>query len=167
MSTQIDLLGNFTTAGQELFKKRSASIVHSLNARMRKRGVSGRLSLDVGRAALAEGVGKPCRYCRERIKIATMSGDHPIPISRGGDPFLIVCICKSCNEIKGEIPDDEFLRFIAFINTFSPESRADLLRRLHMGAFGIRTMARQAGRMMYEKKAGAKKASPVEKGEFF
>ena len=102
MATQFDLLPGFTIAGKEKFIKRANSLIGGLNARMKKKGFAGNLPRAKGRAALAAGLGKPCRYCREVIKISTMSPDHPTPLSRGGEPFDIEIICLSCNEIKAE-----------------------------------------------------------------
>ena len=51
---------------------------------------------------------------------------------------------------------------MAFINTLAPEGRADILRRLHAGAYGIRMMAQFAGR-----KFGGREAAKVKAGQEF
>jgi 5-methylcytosine-specific restriction endonuclease McrA len=154
---QFDLPG-FTTEGQKLFRKRSQQLIGALNQRMKKKGFKGRLALASGRAALAKGVGKPCRYCGERIKIKTMSPDHPTPLARGGNAWEIECICRSCNEIKSELMAEEFQALLNFIKTLCPEAQADLKRRLHAGAFGIRMMAQRAGRKYVKKEKAAEPA---------
>ena len=157
------VLPGFTSDGQKLFLRRSGSIIHSLNAKMRKGGIGGRLSLRSGRDVLAAGIAKPCRYCSKIIKILTMSADHPMPVARGGDPFMIDCICRSCNEIKGELASDEFQKLMVFIRSLAPEGGADLLRRLHAGAFGIRMMAQQRGREFKGRKKKADGARSLDR----
>jgi hypothetical protein len=134
ITMQMPLLPGFTTRGQKLFKKRSAQAVYNINARLKKIGLTARITLEAGRAALAAGVGKPCRYCKELIKIATMSPDHPTPVSRGGDPLKIECICLSCNHEKGELDSAEFERFYAHVRTYRPESQRYIHGMMRAGA---------------------------------
>lgn len=154
---QFDLPG-FTTKGQQLFRKRSQQLIGALNQRMKKKGFKGSLSLADGRAMLAKGLGQPCRYCGERIKISSMSPDHPTPLGRGGNPWDIECICYRCNKMKSELIPDEFLRFLFFLKSLSEEAQKDIKGRLSAGAFGIRMMAQMAGRKYAKKEKAAEPA---------
>jgi hypothetical protein len=132
ITMQISLPG-FTTKAQQKFNKRSGQLVAALNQRMRKKGFSGNLPLKKGREILASGVGQPCKFCGERIKISTMSPDHPMPIARGGDPWTMECICISCQREKGELTAEEFAQFLADVRKYSPEAQADIHQRMRAG----------------------------------
>ena len=162
--TQITLPG-FTTKGQALFMKRSGQLIHSLNARMRKKEFTGRMSLTVGREVMARGVGKPCRYCGVIIKISTMSPDHPTPISKGGDPWTIECICINCQLVKGELDADEMTRFMAHVRTYSPESQRHILGMMKGGAAYQRVLAISRGKFKRKKlETGVSDGGSIQEG---
>jgi hypothetical protein len=148
---QFDLPG-FTTKGRKFFIKRSQQLICSLNQRMKKKGFKGSLPLAEGRAALAKGVGQLCRYCRETIKISTMSPDHSTPLVRGGNPWEIECICIGCNREKGELTAEEYVRFLAHIKTYTPEAQEYIHRMMKAGGSFIRMRARMDGMAMRERK---------------
>lgn len=97
------LVGTFTAKETAKFYKQASRIIHNLNARMRKLGFQGKMDLGAGRAMLLAEVGGPCRYCKQRIKVSTMTLDHPIPLARGGNPWVLEVICDDCNRIKGGV----------------------------------------------------------------
>lgn len=133
ISDQMVLLTDFTSASQRRFNDRSRSIQTSLNSRMKKAGFSGSISLLACRTILAAAVMRPCLYCGEIIKVATMSADHAMPIARGGEPFEIVCCCTQCNRRKGELSEDEYRALMAFVGSLAPEAQASIWRRLAAG----------------------------------
>jgi hypothetical protein len=151
---QFDLPG-FTTEGQKFFLKRSQELINSLNQRLKKKGFKGRLPLADGRAALAKGVGKPCRYCREIIKISTMSPDHPTPLVRGGEPWDIECIDVGCNREKGELTAEEYVRFRAHVLTYTPEAQEYIHRMMKAGGAFFKMRARMDGMAARERKEKA------------
>ncbi|HVN82279.1 MAG TPA: HNH endonuclease [Terriglobia bacterium] len=138
---QLDLLSGLKPKEAALFKKRSQQLISNLNARMRKKGFDGRIPLPQGRQVLAECVGRPCRYCGEKIKASTMSPDHPTPISKGGDPWVIEGICISCNHIKGELTAEEFTKFSLHLKTYSPSTERYIRGMMKGGAAYQRVLA--------------------------
>jgi 5-methylcytosine-specific restriction endonuclease McrA len=60
----------------------------------------------------ADGCGK-CNYCNVPLDALNIGFDHMIPVSRGGDLALInlAPTCDSCNRLKGQLTDKEFVRF--------------------------------------------------------
>jgi hypothetical protein len=84
-----------------------------------------------------------------------------MPVSLGGDPFLIECICKGCNSIKGAVSSEVFQRFMQFLYSISPEEKGDFIKRLHAGAYGIRMMVQAAGRNYGKRNKTDPKPEPV------
>ena len=72
-----------------------------------------------------------CRYCRGFFTLADLAVDHAKPLSRGGSAGLdnLEYPCKSCNDRKGSMSPDEYLRLLAFLETI-PLARIDVLKRL-------------------------------------
>jgi len=139
-------LPGFTTGGKKRFWERSGKIVHNLNARMLKRGImGGKLSLEEGRDVLARGLGEPCKYCGQKIKVSTMSLDHPTPVSKGGDPWSVECICAGCNREKGELTDQEFQKFLVHVLTYAPNTQAYFHRTMRSGGAFFRMQAAMRG----------------------
>lgn len=77
-----------------------------------------------------------CTYCEVSLTEKTFGVDHRIPISRGGDfGFLnITESCHSCNLVKGQMNDDEYLLFLKVVSTFEDGGRS-LKARLKRGFF--------------------------------
>jgi HNH endonuclease len=61
----------------------------------------------------------PCPYCSAPIDILSMQLDHKTPLRRGGGPELdnLQCICKRCNQVKGELTHEEFSALLVFMET--------------------------------------------------
>ncbi len=72
-----------------------------------------------------------CRYCRRWMTIQEIAADHEVPLSRGGssDLFNIGFPCSDCNDRKGKLTPDEFLKLLDFLETV-PHARIDVLKRL-------------------------------------
>jgi len=80
-----------------------------------------------------------CPYCRTLLLPENFSADHNLPVSRVSDPITwsignIVISCERCNQYKGNMSAEEFLRLLAVIKTFHPAAAQNLLARLRAGA---------------------------------
>lgn len=60
-----------------------------------------------------------CPYCTAPIDILSMQLDHKTPLRRGGGPEMenLQCICRRCNQIKGELTHEEFSALLLFMET--------------------------------------------------
>lgn len=82
----------------------------------------------------------PCPYCRVPIDILSLTIDHVIPRSAGGEFRLenMQCICQDCNERKSNFSHNGFEDLLEFARTkLSPYDQGVLLGRLkaaHHGA---------------------------------
>jgi len=86
-----------------------------------------------------------CRYCNLYFGISDLASDHAIPLHRKGSFGLdnIEFPCRDCNNQKGKMTPDEFLKLLAFLETL-PFARVDILHRLQMSvqlAAGMRNQA--------------------------
>lgn len=52
-----------------------------------------------------------CVYCESNLSISEFTIDHVKPVSKGGtdDYNNVVCSCKSCNQLKGNVSLSETL----------------------------------------------------------
>lgn len=75
-----------------------------------------------------------CEYCFQEIAIKDYSVDHRLPLARGGknDYSNLHLICKSCNSMKGQLTEEEFILLRAFLKD-KPDMEADVTRRLKAG----------------------------------
>ena len=144
------LLPGYSTSAQKKFRKRALQLVNALKQRMLKLGFTlDGFDRDKMIVILAGGIGQPCRFCGEPIKTATMSPDHPTPVSRGGEPWVIQVCCQRCNRRKGTMLENEYQRLMEHVQTYCPETQAYILRMLSAGAAfpmmqrGIMTMKKK------------------------
>lgn len=95
----------------------------------------------------------PCVYCRTPIDILNLSLDHRTPLRRGGGPELenLGVLCVSCNSVKGEFTEDEFLLIVAFVDGPGAHIRARLEGVMKNG--NMATMMRFFPRKKGEKKS--------------
>ena len=102
-----------------------------------KSGTGKTLTLAEARALIAEP--PTCIYCKKPIKWQELSIDHKIPKSRGGsnDSDNLCWVDLSCNMMKGNLLDTEFIGLLQFL-----EDKPDMLRllskRLKLGGFAFR-----------------------------
>lgn len=81
----------------------------------------------------------PYPYCRTPIDILSLTLDHVIPRSAGGEFRLenMQIICKECNERKGNMSHDGFEFLLRFANSeLSPYDRDILMARLKAAHHG-------------------------------
>ncbi len=75
-----------------------------------------------------------CEYCSQEIAPKDYSLDHRLPLARGGknDYSNLHLVCKSCNSMKGQLTEEEFVLLRTFLKD-KPEMEADITRRLKAG----------------------------------
>jgi len=131
-----------TKRQQQIFTRRSLSIVRNLNERLKKLGYSERVSIGLVRDALGDAIGKQCPYCEETITPRTMSLDHPTPLSRGGSPAMLQVCCLKSNREKGCLTAAEFTKFLEDVSTYSKEAQREIHRKMRAGGAFFRLQAR-------------------------
>jgi hypothetical protein len=74
----------------------------------------------------------PCPYCSTPIDILNLVPDHIHPRAAGGEFRIenMQCICKRCNQEKGEFTDAAFRSILGHSLTLSPYDQAVLDKRL-------------------------------------
>ncbi len=74
-----------------------------------------------------------CRYCLSYFGLQDIATDHAMPLSRGGTQDLgnMEYICRPCNNRKGSMTPDEYLKLLSFLETL-PFARIDVLKRLEL-----------------------------------
>lgn len=88
----------------------------------------------------------PCHYCPRPVDVLRFEPDHYYPLSYGGSAGLenIVVACDDCNGLKGEIPGDDFVLFLGFIeHELSMLAYSDITKRLRAGAMATRLRSQQ------------------------
>ena len=55
-----------------------------------------------------------CAYCYDPLTVATATGDHIIPVSKGGARLSdnLAAACLDCNKAKGNLSAGQFLKII-------------------------------------------------------
>jgi hypothetical protein len=161
MGGQMGLLPGFTIAANKKFRAKAMTVANSLRNRMLKAGFSvAGYDRDRLIGILGAAVGKPCPYCQEKIRVSTMSPDHTMPISRGGNPWEIQVTCQRCNRRKGRLSDEEFRKLLAFCSLLAPEAGQYILRMMTAGA-AFPQMRRALAGMAEKTKAVSSGSVPV------
>lgn len=80
----------------------------------------------------------PCPYCHQPIDILSLTLDHIVPRSIGGEFTLanMEPICEDCNTAKGELSKDAFVALLALSRTFSGYDQGVLIKRLKAAHHG-------------------------------
>lgn len=81
----------------------------------------------------------PCVYCRRPIDILSLTIDHVVPRSAGGEFSLenMQCICEDCNQRKGNLSHEAFEMLLRFARTeLSAYDQGVLLARLKAAHHG-------------------------------
>lgn len=66
------------------------------------------------KAQLIKKNGQKCGYCFHKERKLTL--DHIQPLSKGGEDKIhnIILTCEECNQLKGDMDIDEWLKFIGW-----------------------------------------------------
>lgn len=125
------------------FMRRSLSIYNAQTKRMREhRPVSVNASnalpytLAEFRVAMQKALdGAVCCYCGCKLTVKKVTPDHKHSIALGGSWDLdnICFSCQSCNWQKGILDAEEFRSLLQFCKYLTPDSAADVKRRLSIG----------------------------------
>ena len=80
----------------------------------------------------------PCPFCRVPIDVLSMQLDHKTPLRRGGSMAFEnrECICKRCNQVKGELTREEFVLLVQFMEGPGAHFRQRLEGTLISGGIG-------------------------------
>ena len=109
----------------------------------------GKGKLVIAEKVLREAIGKPCPYCKLEITKTNASVDHKIPrtgskvFNRQARTMLysykqiaeldkeenLHIVCKDCNQLKGDMTDNQFSRFIIWIKG-NPDIEIIMRKRL-------------------------------------
>ena len=116
-----------------VFQRRSAASYDSHKRRARQSHA--RLDYSLGDLRHAIGQADTCPYCLTLLLPTTFSCDHDMPVSRTNNFSLtnLVTCCTRCNQTKGNMSGDEFLRLLSLLNDFNPAARQSVLSRLRAG----------------------------------
>ena len=121
-----------------LINKRAYNIFRSMRERAKEIGHESEIDFDVEwlRGMSRTQVGLPCQWCKRTLTAKNFSWDHPKPIIRGGSfcRMNLLCICSVCNGQKGQLHSDEFAQLRNLLEGFAQQAKADVLRRLGLGA---------------------------------
>jgi 5-methylcytosine-specific restriction endonuclease McrA len=80
---------------------------------------------------------KECFYCGRKVKWEEFTIDHVVPRSKGGKSIRnnYVCCCTDCNSIKGDMPIEQFNKYI---NNLHIVMRNDPKWRLFLKHFDVK-----------------------------
>jgi hypothetical protein len=97
-------------------------------------------SLSELRKAIMLKLGTRCPYAGELISVRNFSGDHDVPVSRGGTFWFenLRIVSQRGNEVKGKLTQYEFMRLLETLDAMDPVAKQDILRRLRAGGKVLR-----------------------------
>ena len=88
-----------------------------------------------------------CRYCNQVTTLLDMASDHEVPLDRGGSSGLdnIGFPCQDCNQKKGTMTPEEYLKFLRLLETELPLARISILKRLQEHSKLLARMRAESG----------------------
>lgn len=128
----------FESEARRRFMALTGSRFDSLVKRLARKGIPVPFTKEKFRAHVLNALGGAydsflkCRYCGGFFNVQDIAADHEIPLSRGGSAELwnIGYPCQGCNDRKGSLTPNEFLKLLAFLEAEIPLGRQDVLSRL-------------------------------------
>ena len=80
-----------------------------------------------------------CPYCKIELHSENLGVDHDIPLSRGGKTTLnnLICCCRNCNTIKGDMVSNEYLELLNLVSKWEDKGKS-LFGRLKASGFTYR-----------------------------
>jgi len=142
----------FENQGHRVFMEATGKRYDNMKARIEKKGLppltfTKNEFREHFRAALGgrEDGAIQCRYCRKFCTVEEVSPDHEIALDQGGSSDLhnIGFPCMQCNQQKGELSPDDYLRLLRFLETSLPMGRVNVLSRLAIAVKNTANMTRQ------------------------
>ncbi len=87
---------------------------------------------DLVKEDVLDALGSSCKYCGEEIDAKNLSGDHIIPLTRGGVSYLdnFQLICNRCNKRKGDLTNEEYVSLLDLISFWDDEAQLYVLRQM-------------------------------------
>lgn len=119
----------------EKILKRCDGSKNSMIVRSNKIGVPCTVTADELRQLVYEHYGEPCKYCGRTLTLPVMAFDHVVPMSKGGHSTLsnLQVICRTSNNMKGSLKEENFFILLSWLQTVSEELRKDISIRLARG----------------------------------
>jgi len=83
-------------------------------------------------------LGKICPYCPVILTVENVSLDHTVPkarVARKSEQNALSnlqCVCRECNQVKGEFTHNEFVRMLELLDEEAPEALAIFRKRMKM-----------------------------------
>lgn len=130
-----------------IFMRRSLQLFNNLKADAAKQEKLRQIDFDCEsiREHIKSRIGLVCRGCGKIVTERTFSADHMYPTQRGGShgiDNITFKYCVSCNKMKGDLTDNEFIDLLRFMELkLSKEAESDIRRRLKAGG-AVRSMGR-------------------------
>ena len=158
----------FPAQGHRIFIEVTGSRYDTMVARIKKKKLPRlNFSKDEFRAYVLEALGGhedgaiQCRYCCKFCVLKEVTPDHEIPLSRGGssDLFNLGFPCMQCNQAKGSLTPEEFMKLLDFLEREIPLGRQDVLGRL---AKAVKLAASARRNMMLAKANGQQRMKDKE-----
>jgi 5-methylcytosine-specific restriction endonuclease McrA len=120
---------------QREFMRRSANIYRHQRDRAREYGQELPYRLPDFRELVVRCLDGLCLYCGRPLTVANFSADHSDPTSCSRDFHLanVEIVCLRCNQTKGVMSAQEFLKLLQALKDFRPKTRQDVLARLRAG----------------------------------
>jgi 5-methylcytosine-specific restriction endonuclease McrA len=129
----------FSEDSETRFKRLTKSRYTALSQRLKKKGVPETpFDLNEYQEFVLKGLGGlydgflRCRYCQGFYSIAEIVADHEVPLGKGGSPGLenMALTCSSCNNEKGQLRPEDYVKLKKFLEDELPMARQDVLGRL-------------------------------------
>jgi len=83
-------------------------------------------------------LGTACPYCPVVLTVENVSLDHAVPkarVARKSEQNVLSnlqCVCRECNQVKGEFTHNEFTRLLEVLDAEAPEALAIFRKRMKM-----------------------------------
>jgi len=115
--------------------KRCDTAKNSIASRSKKKGVLCTITVEDLRRLVFGSYGKKCKYCDRILTIKNITFDHIIPMSKEGTstPENMHVICRTSNNVKGSLDEENFLRLLDWLKTVPESLSKDILIRLSRG----------------------------------
>jgi len=114
---------------------KSLRVLYGMKIRAKKRGSEWDLSFDDLMEMYIQSYYSQCRYCQRALMGSNMVVDHIVPISSGGATTKgnLQIICKTCNNVKGSLSEDQLAQLLSWLNNLPEAFAKNIKTRLAGG----------------------------------